>query len=302
MAIVDFDAVLLHVNESFCTMLGRPAKRLLGASFQEFAHPDHRGNDLESLELLLSGRETAYVREKRYIHSDGRSIWAEVTIGLAKKPGGRPSHFIVQIRDISERRGYEEDLRRMADQDPLTGLRNRRGFHARLSDHIAHMERYGAVGALLMIDLDDFKHHNDTHGHGVGDELLAAVATKLESRLRASDLVGRHGGDEFVVLLPDATRDQAEVVAAKLIEQISATALVGNIELRKPIGASVGIVCFESTGPLPVDSALVYADRAMYQAKHSGRNRYVVYEPDGVMGDGLGPIRAERTRVADGDL
>ncbi len=285
LAICDFEGRMTHVNRSMCALLGRPSQRLLGASFQEFTHPDHRGNDLEPLEQVLSGKTAVYVREKRYVHADGHSIWAEVSVTLARLPSGRPSHFVVQVRDISERRGYEEELRRMADQDPLTGLRNRRSFEGRLSDHIAHIERYGATGAVLMIDLDNFKYQNDTHGHGVGDELLSAVATRLESRLRASDVVGRHGGDEFVVLLPDASRTQAEVVASKLIEQINATALMAELDATKPIGASVGIVCFEETGPLPVDSTLVYADRALYQAKHAGRNRFVVYDTTGVEDD-----------------
>ena len=280
MALVDFDGRMIYANESLCELLGRPPERILGASFQEFAHPDHRGDDLEPLESVLAGKSRANVREQRYLHADGHSIWTEVTVSLVKHPNGRPSHFVAQIRDISERRGYEEELQIMADQDPLTGLRNRRGFQARLNDHMIHIERYGAIGALLMVDLDNFKYHNDTLGHDVGDQLLVAVANRLEARLRASDVIGRHGGDEFVVLLPDATREQAEIVAAKLIEQVRTSVPATGVELVKPIGASVGIVCFEQVGPLPVDSAMVYADRAMYQAKHAGRDRFAVYDPE----------------------
>lgn len=290
MATIDFDGRLMQVNQAFCGLLGRPRERIIGASFQEFAHPDHRGEDFDPLESILSGKSDVQVREQRYLHSDGHSIWAEATLSLIRRPNGRPAHFMMQVRDISDRRGYEEELRRMADHDPLTGLRNRRGFMARLSDHMVHIERYGAIGALLMLDLDNFKDHNDTLGHDVGDELLVAVAGKLEARLRASDVVGRHGGDEFVVLLPDATREQAEIVAAKLIDQVRSSAPQAHINVHKPIGASIGIVCFETVGPLPVDSAMIYADRAMYQAKHSGRNRFVVYEPENSVGQSTSEI------------
>lgn len=292
LAMVDFDARMLRVNAALCEFLGRPAERIVGASFQEFTHPDYRANDLELLESVLAGRLPVHTRQQRYVHADGRSIWAEVSVSLIKRADGRPSYFMLQIRDISERRGYEEELRQMADQDPLTGLRNRRGFQERLRDHIAHIERYGAIGALLMIDLDNFKHHNDSYGHGAGDELLIAVARRLESRLRASDVVGRHGGDEFVVLLPDATREQAEVVASKLIDQISDTTLLSKLSPGEAIGASIGAVCFQTTGSMTPDTALLYADRAMYQAKHSGRNRYVVYDPDEAAGGTLAELPA----------
>lgn len=280
LAILDLSSRMVRVNQSLCLLFGCSAEQLLGRTFQEFTHPEHRGDDVQPLQELMSGQRRVHVREKRYLRSDGTPIWAEVAVSMIRHGDGRPSHFVIQVQDITARRDHEAELRRMADQDPLTGLRNRRGFHERLTEHTAQIERYEPIGALLMIDLDHFKDHNDTHGHIVGDELLAAVASRIQSRLRVNDVIGRYGGDEFVVLLPDASREQAEVVAPALIVQVAKTELISGPLLDRPIGASIGVVCFADTGPLPASAALIFADRAMYVAKRAGGNRFVLHEPD----------------------
>ncbi len=279
LAILDMDGAMLRVNRSLCELFARPAEELLGHDLQDFTHPEHSGDDIEPVRQMLSGERRVHVREKRYLRADGVDVWAEVAISLIRYADETPSHYVIQIQDITARREHEAELRRMADHDPLTGLRNRRGFYDRLTQHAAHVERYEPIGALLMLDLDNFKDHNDTHGHVVGDELLTTVAQGLESRLRTTDVVGRYGGDEFVALLPEAGRDEAQTVAEALIDQIAGTRLPSGLELGRPIGASIGIVCFEMIGALPAGAALICADRAMYEAKNSGGNRYSVYVP-----------------------
>jgi diguanylate cyclase (GGDEF)-like protein/PAS domain S-box-containing protein len=279
LAILDLDSRMVRVNQSLCELFGRTPEELLGSTFQEHTHPEHRGDDVEPIRQMLSGERRVHVRQKRYVRADGADVWAEVAISLIRHPDESPSHYVIQVQDITARREHESELRHLADHDPLTGLRNRRGFYDRLTQHAAHVERYEPIGALLMLDLDDFKRHNDTHGHVVGDELLTTVAQGLESRLRTTDVVGRYGGDEFVALLPEAHRDDAQTVAQALIEQISITRLPSGLELGRPVGASVGIVCFEMIGALPASAALICADRAMYQAKNRGGNRYSVYVP-----------------------
>ena len=290
LAILDLDGRMLRVNESLCTLLARTPAELLGTTFQAYTHPDFQGDDVEPTRLMMSGERRQHMREKRYVRSDGADIWAEVAATLIRYVDGTPSHFVIQVQDVTARREHEAELRRLADHDPLTGLRNRRGFYDRLAQHAAHVERYEPTGALLMLDLDNVKHHNDTHGHIVGDELLSAVAHGLESRLRTTDVIGRYGGDEFVVLLPEANREQAQTVAQALIEQIAGTRLDSALALDVAIGASVGIVCFEMIGALPASAALVCADRAMYAAKNSGRNRYAVYMPGANAGEVAGEV------------
>ena len=110
---------------------------MLSHHFQDLTHPDDLGDDVPVMELLLSGAQKHHTREKRYIHADGHTIWAEVALSLITNPDGSPSHMVGQIQDITERRAHVEQLRHLADHDPLTGLLNRRAFDRELSAHIA---------------------------------------------------------------------------------------------------------------------------------------------------------------------
>jgi diguanylate cyclase (GGDEF)-like protein len=171
---------------------------------------------------------------------------------------------------VSEHHRREQHLRHLADHDPLTGLVNRRGFGRELRRHVSRLARYGAKGALLMVDLDNFKAYNDAHGHAGGDALLQLVAGSLGARLRAGDVLGRIGGDEFSVLLPEATPDQAEIVAAALVQAVRELDQDGSPNVT----ASIGIFCFGQESAVSEHQAMVGADLAMYAAKHAGRDRY----------------------------
>src|SRR5581483_9052415 len=121
----------------------------------------------------------------------------------------RPTYYVVQVEDISERKRAERELRRLADQDALTGLLNRRGFLDGVQRELRRMQRAEERGALLSLDLDNFKQVNDSAGHAAGDRVLRATADVLRQRLRATDVVGRLGGDEFAALLLDVDEPQA---------------------------------------------------------------------------------------------
>jgi diguanylate cyclase (GGDEF)-like protein/PAS domain S-box-containing protein len=271
MVILDMNGIPLYANNALCEILGRAEAELLGHDFQEFTHPDDLGDDAPVMEALRSGAQKHYVREKRYIHADGHTIWAEVAVSLITNPDGTPLHLVGQIQDITERHGFVEQLRQMADHDPLTGLLNRRAFGRELSAHLARTERYGVAGALLMFDLDNFKLHNDTHGHSAGDQLLIALADGLRRRLRVSDVTGRLGGDEFATLLPNADAAHAWLVSEALLDHI-----------RKADGgvtASIGLVCLDQLQTLSPEAALRAADEALYEAKRLGRNRVAEWAP-----------------------
>ncbi len=121
---------------------------------------------------------------------------------LIRDAEDRPHHFITQAQDITERRQHETYLRHLADHDPLTGLLNRRSLERELTSHVARVKRFGVTGAVLMIDLDNFKYYNDTQGHSAGDALIVRIGQVLQTRLRETDLLVRLGGDGFAVLLP----------------------------------------------------------------------------------------------------
>jgi diguanylate cyclase (GGDEF)-like protein/PAS domain S-box-containing protein len=279
MAIVDTERRLLRVNRALTRILGREPEVLLGSTLQEYAHEDFRGDDGPVMRVLLSGVQRHHVRETCFVHADGHPIWAEVAVSLMNDTDGASNRMVIQVQDITERRAHVENLRHMADHDPLTGLFNRRGFERELESHLSRAKRYGASGALLLLDLDKFKVHNDTFGHDAGDELLSNLAEHLRQRLRTSDVVGRLGGDEFAVLLPDANRARAELVTHSLLEQVRAVTQTLPSAPDAPISASIGMVCFERTGALELSTAKRYADAAMYEAKRLGRDQYVEWTP-----------------------
>jgi diguanylate cyclase (GGDEF)-like protein/PAS domain S-box-containing protein len=252
-------------------MFGRTADELLGCRIDDLAHPEDHGDSFLVREKLLSRTEKHHVREKRYIHADGHTIWAEVAVSLVTAPDGRPSHFVGQIQDITERRALVQQLRQMADHDPLTGLLNRRAFGRELEAHLTRGQRYGASGALLMFDLDNFKLHNDTQGHTAGDELLVALADGLRRRLRASDVTARLGGDEFAVLLPNSDTAHARLVSESLRDHIRTIAA--------GVTASIGVVSLDRLQSLTPEAALRAADDALYGAKRAGRDRVAEWTP-----------------------
>jgi len=192
----------------------------------------------------------------------------------------------------SRRRQLERELQRLASEDQLTALPNRRGFEQRLRRELALATRHHTPGALLMIDLDRFKAINDKHGHATGDELLRGVSAALLGRLRDTDVLGRLGGDEFVAYLPHTDAAAAAGVAGHLLEVIrnASTALGDGMRTT----ASVG-VAFDSTSSLDPEAMLRAADGAMYTAKRAGGNRASAAKP-------LAPLAPSRTQpfAADG--
>lgn len=280
MVILDMDIRALRVNNALCEIFGRTRAELLGRKLDDLSHPDDRGDSAGIKDVLLGGTQKHHVREKRYLHADGHTIWTEVAVSLITNPDGTPSHFVGQIQDITERRAHLEHLRHMADHDPLTGLLNRRAFGRELSSHIARSQRYGVGGALVMFDLDNFKHHNDSHGHGAGDELLVALAECLRTRLRATDITCRLGGDEFAALLPHADPSHARLVTESLLQHIRG--VVGRRERvagDRGVTASIGLVCLDRLEALTPESVMRAADQAMYEAKRQGRDRYAEWQP-----------------------
>jgi diguanylate cyclase (GGDEF)-like protein/PAS domain S-box-containing protein len=267
MGLLDQDGRWVLVNHALCEITGYTSGELIGSRFHDVAHPDDAENDREQRQQLLSGELAAYQTEKRYFNAAGESMSALLAVSLVRDRDGAPLHFIVQLQDISERKRLEERLRHLADHDPLTGLRNRRLFEADLELQVGRCQRYGESAALLVIDLDGFKQVNDSHGHGVGDDALRAVARTLTRRLRTTDLLARLGGDEFAVLLPHVDRRGAERVAADLTRVI-ATCAVDAGETVLHLSGSVGFTLIDREAR-DDEQILAEADRAMYAAKRA---------------------------------
>ncbi|TCT08103.1 sensor domain-containing diguanylate cyclase [Aquabacter spiritensis] len=283
MALVGLDGTFLKVNTAVCRFLGYSEADLLGRTFQSLTFPDDLAGDLSLMQGLLTGEAKDFQMEKRYVRSDGMIVWGQLNAALVCFEDGRPHCFVSQIQDINPRRALmaeldvrrrelEEANRKLLQQaaiDPLTGTLNRRALRQRLDEEMAHAVKAGAPLAFVMVDVDHFKDYNDRHGHLQGDIALKKVATCLRGAARETDTIGRFGGEEFMLLLPETGDDTARLIAERLRERIATSA-----ELRWPLTVSVGVHVFHPEGKIvPVDRLIALADLALYRAKQLGRNR-----------------------------
>ena len=203
---------------------------------------------------------------------DGREFPAEISIAKLQHPDGML--YTAVVRDISERKRVEQELRRMATTDPLTGLWNRRRFMELSEGELSRMRRYGRPVSVLMLDIDHFKSINDTHGHAAGDEALCQLAGLCRSALRETDHLGRLGGEEFAVLLPETGLDEAADVAERLRRRLADSAFPLSCGVTLRMTASIGVAsCADDD--TTIDRALGRADHALYRAKNNGRNQVV---------------------------
>ncbi len=277
MALASLDGRLLQVNRAMCEISGYGHEQLEATTLQSITHPDDVAVDIEELRRLIRGETMRYRAERRFIHAAGATIPVDLSVAIVHDGDGEPLHFLAQVHDITERKRFEGQLQYLADHDPLTGMFNRRRFEQELERELARAARYQIGGAVLAIDLDHFKYVNDTHGHSVGDELIARVGGVFRERLRATDIIARLGGDEFSVILPGADAEEAALVAQSLLDALREEGRSADGPDRpRWVTASVGIAPFGREGASG-EEVLVEADIAMYDAKEAGRDRFQIY-------------------------
>jgi diguanylate cyclase (GGDEF)-like protein/PAS domain S-box-containing protein len=275
MALVDLEGHCLQVNDALCRITGHSRTAFKATTLRALTHPEDVDLDADSLRMLLDGGIPSYQVEKRYRHAWGHYLWGLLTVSLVRDDQGNILYVVSQVQDISERREMAQRLEYLSDHDFLTGLANRRRFEQELSREAERVARYGAPGAVLVIDLDNFKEVNDAFGHKAGDDLLKGVAGAVKHRIRQTDLLARIGGDEFGVLLPQADADQARTAADGIVKALGRhVAVLGDQSIR--VTASVGLAMFDR---LSAAEVLACADVAMYEAKEAGRNRFALYNP-----------------------
>jgi diguanylate cyclase (GGDEF)-like protein/PAS domain S-box-containing protein len=271
----DLEHRIIAVNTAFCHMVGRERDELLGRDSTSFTHPA----DLEitgNIHRLLTSGELQQARYvKRYLHRDGRTIVVDVLKSPARDQDGTTLYYVISQRDITEEHLLVEQLSHQALHDPLTGLANRALFEDRLANAHARSARSRGVGAVLLMDLDDFKNVNDTYGHLVGDQLLVALSARLSTITRTGDTLCRFGGDEFLYLADglSATRD-ADLVATRLLEAFDEPFVIAGLRIEQR--ASIGVALWDPTAADPSE-CLRDADVALYEAKRLGKRRHVVF-------------------------
>jgi diguanylate cyclase (GGDEF)-like protein/PAS domain S-box-containing protein len=242
--------------------------------FWKLLHPD----DLAWLQVenakSNSSREL-FVAEARVRTPSGQEKWIRFSSLPNAPEAGQPTLWSGFMFDVTERKLMEEEVRRLATTDSLTGVANRRHFLQQLQAELDRFRRSGSIASLLMLDLDSFKRVNDVHGHATGDAVLRHFAGLVGGNLRQADSFGRLGGEEFGVLLPETRLAGAMELAARLCGIVAATPVLVD-ERPVHVTTSIGVTEFQSdeTGP---ESAMARADAALYRAKQTGRNRVVVY-------------------------
>ncbi|HVA53258.1 MAG TPA: EAL domain-containing protein [Acidimicrobiales bacterium] len=267
--------LLFAVNDAFCEIVGRTRDELLGFDSKVFTFADDIGVTEEVYRRITSGEIDRIRYVKRFQHKDGRTVAAEVSMSPARDEHGETLYFVSSVRDITEERALTAQLSHQALHDPLTGLANRALFDDRLAQAHARVARQGGFGAVLILDLDDFKAVNDTHGHLVGDQLLIAVSRRFEEVSRASDTLCRFGGDEFLYLAEGLkSPEEAEVVATRFLATLAEPFTFAGATFDQH--ASLGVVVWDQTSKSTTE-VVQSADVALYEAKREGKGHHVVY-------------------------
>ncbi len=259
-------------------VLGFTPKEIVGCTVEQFF--DDPGD--ASRDLLLDALERQEPFENLICHrrrKDDSRLWVSISGSPITDDEGRLVGYRGASMDVTEATEAKLALERMALHDALTGLANRRKFLDHFSAAQARLQRHGEPLSMLALDLDHFKRVNDGHGHPAGDEVLVAVARVLERNVRATDLVARFGGEEFMVLLPDSSIDGAAEAAEKLRAAVEAEPIRLNSVEKKPtlrITVSIGVATLTREQPASFDDLMGRADQALYAAKLAGRNRVVI--------------------------
>ena len=272
------DGILTLNEQGQVQTFNRAAGRIFGYAAREVV-----GKDVSMLlsdsftDLCQQGLEQFHKQDERGRSGMRREVEGKrrtgelfpVQVALNVMAGGGRVQLVVLISDISERKRTEDRIRHIAHHDALTGLPNRYLLMDRLGASIQQSQRAGTRVGVMMIDIDHFKRINDSLGHHAGDRLLLSIAERLQTCIKSADTVARMGGDEFVVVLPDlVSRDDAERIAQRIVEQVSQPMMVGSQELH--VTPSVGVCLFPDDGDDP-RTLLKNADSAMYEAKSQGR-------------------------------
>lgn len=304
---IDGDGRVLEFNPAAERTFGYRAPDIIGRKLAELIvppadrdrHSRAIARGLQSGQWRLIGRRIELVA----MRADGSELPVELSLAQPQADDEAGTVFYGFLRDISERRRGEEQLAYMAYHDALTELPNRILAEEQIELALARARRLGSAVALMFVDLDGFKAVNDQLGHAAGDRLLSGVATRLRSVLRDSDMLARHGGDEFLVLLADLPADAAlsvENVGGKLLDALREPFDLLGRKLRT--GASIGVSMYPADAD-DTDTLLRHADAAMYSAKAAGGGRLAYHEPsDGTLARRAGLSAQLRRAMAEGEL
>ncbi len=276
-SVTDLDFNFVAVNRAFTRMFGYQETEVLtrtASILNSAQHPQEHYNAMRQT-FLANGHWHGELWQRR---KNGEEFLSWIEISEVRDAAGRRTHYVGVTNDITERKRAEQELRYLANYDTLTGLPNRALLGERLAHAVMRARRTSRKVAVLFLDMDRFKHVNDSMGHAIGDRVLKAVGERLRSSVRDGATVARLGGDEFTVVLEDIhSGEESERIAADLLE-VFAEPLDLESGQQVVISPSIGISLYPDHAQVPTD-LVKYADTAMYQAKEAGRNMFMLYTP-----------------------
>jgi diguanylate cyclase (GGDEF)-like protein/PAS domain S-box-containing protein len=278
--VVEADSTMRYISPSVERVLGYDVANLDGAKLTGLIHPEDRANLLQFLAEAGRDGDRPALAEFRLLHHD--DFWLNVeTLRTNLLHDENVRGIVLNTRDISERKAFEEQLQHQAFHDSVTNLANRALFRDRVQHALERQAREVQPISVLFMDLDDFKTINDSLGHAAGDHLLREVGERLRTSLRTADTAARLGGDEFAVLLEDGGDGvEAADVASRILASLDGPFHLENKEVF--VRASIGIATAKpetDDGPETAEELLRNADVAMYMAKEAGKGRYQIFEP-----------------------
>lgn len=267
----------LDINPRYLAIAGRSLEHMKKSSWMEISHPDDVAGEQEQMAQLLARCVPGFRHSKRIVRPDGVVVWVDASVTAIDTARHGGPHHLCMLEDVTDKRQSEALIWQQANFDTLTQLPNRRMFHERLRQALAHGRRDTTRVAILFIDLDHFKEVNDTLGHHQGDILLIEAARRIRVGVRETDTVARLGGDEFTVILSDLDDlQQVDRIARQILDGLLAPFLLGQEQAF--VSASIGITLYPDDAG-NIEDLLKHADQAMYVSKGAGRNRYSYFTP-----------------------
>jgi diguanylate cyclase (GGDEF)-like protein/PAS domain S-box-containing protein len=276
--ITDSQGRILDVNAAFTRITGYRREEALGQSLRHLKSGGHNPTVYAEMwpTLQAQGSWTGEIWDR---HKNGEAYAEMLTISAVRDPDGCVQRYVALFSDITALKEHESQLEHIAHFDTLTRLPNRMLLADRLQQALAQARRRGARLAVAYLDLDGFKAVNDNHGHDTGDQLLIAVADRMQQTLHEGDTLARMGGDEFVAVLLDLVDIEASaLLLTRLLTAAAEPVRVSDLLLQ--VSASASVTFYPQAGEIDAEQLLRQADQAMYQAKLSGKNRYQVFDAE----------------------
>ncbi|WP_100403460.1 sensor domain-containing protein [Bacillus sp. FJAT-42315] len=277
-AIINVEGHFHYLSPSHENLLGYDLSLLQSQTFLNWVHDEDKERVLTELKNIAQKKQTSSKLEFRFKKADGSYINAETNLNPIYDNADTIQHFVVVTRDTTDRKKSDELIRHLAYHDPLTNLPNRRYFMNSLYNEIEVVKKNGRSLAVLIIDLDHFKNINDSGGHDKGDFVLVEAAMRIKNSVRDGDIIARHGGDEFTILLKNiANQEEVQRVAERIRANLNRPIKV--FDQHYTMSCSIGIATFPESGK-EAGTLLTHADMALYKVKNNNRNDCAFFDQE----------------------